>query len=82
MANAPESVRAQQRGRTGYLSLLLPRNTSADDAPALLRQLVAEALTDSGEQLARIEIVTNQRSEQGLMKRWFVEYETTPPAGP
>jgi hypothetical protein len=80
MTNSPESVRSLQRGRTGYLSLLLPRNAPADDVPALLRQLVAEALTDSGEQLARIEIVTNQRSEQGPMKRWFVEYETAPPS--
>ena len=80
MTNTPESVRSLQRGRTGYLSLLLPRNAAADDVPALLRQLVAEALTDSGEQLAHIAVVTNQRSEQGPMKRWFVEYETAPAA--
>jgi hypothetical protein len=80
MTNSPESVLSLQRGRIGYLALLLPRNAAAEDVPALLRQLVAEALTASGEQLARIEIVTKQRSAQGPMKRWFVEYETAPPS--
>jgi hypothetical protein len=76
MMNAPEFVHALQRGRTGYLSLLLPRDTAADDVPELLAQLVAEGLTESGERLASLEIITNQRSEQGPMKRWFVEYVT------
>jgi hypothetical protein len=71
-------MRSTSDGRTGYLSLLLPKDTPRDAAPELLRQLVAKALTDSGEWLARIEIVTTERSQQGPMKRWFVEYETAP----
>jgi hypothetical protein len=78
MTNAPQSVRSRQRGRTGYLALLLPWTTPADDVPALLGQLVARALEESGEFVASIEIITSQRSEQGPMKRWFVEYETAP----
>lgn len=77
--NSPESVRSLPRGRIGYLSLVLPRSTPVDDVPALLHQLVAEALADSDEHLARVEVVTNQRAEQGPTKRRFVEYETAPP---
>jgi DNA-binding transcriptional LysR family regulator len=73
-----ESVQSLQRGRTGYLALLLPRSTADADVPGLLRQLVAEALADSGEQVARVDVVTNQRSDRGPMKRWFVEYVTAP----
>jgi hypothetical protein len=78
MTNSPQPVRSRQRGRTGYLSLQLPRDTADNDVPVLLGQLVTEELTEFGEQLASLEIITNQRSEQGPMKRWFVEYVTAP----
>jgi hypothetical protein len=69
---------APLNGRIGYLSLTLPQNTSADRVPALLRQLVVDALVGSGESLSRLEIVTCERSQMKPMKRWFVEYETGP----
>ncbi|MCW2514491.1 MAG: hypothetical protein JWR11_3533 [Mycobacterium sp.] len=72
--------RPRSTGRIGFLSLLLPGDTSADDAPALLRRLVVSSLAKSGESLARLKIDAGARSRQGPMERWFVEYETVAPA--
>jgi hypothetical protein len=78
MTSSAQPADTQSRGRTGYLSLHLPQNTSAHDVPELLRQLVIDALVSSGESLTRMEIVTSERSQFKPMKRWFVEYETGP----
>jgi hypothetical protein len=80
MTSTAQPTHRPSRGRTGYLSLLLPQNTSADRVPGLLRQLVIDALVGSGESLSRLEIVTCERSQLRPMKRWFVEYETGPPS--
>ncbi len=80
MTGSAQPANGPSNGRTGYLSLQLPQNTSADLVPALLRQLVIDALAGSGESLVRLHIVTSERSQQKPMKRWFVEYETGPPS--
>jgi hypothetical protein len=78
MTSSAQFANEPSNGRTGYLSLQLPQDTSPDDVPALLRQLVIDALADSGESLVRLQIVTCERSQRKPVKRWFVEYETGP----
>lgn len=56
-----------------------PEQASARAVPGLLRQLVIDALGGTGESLARLEIVTHERSPLKPTKRWVVEYETGPP---
>jgi hypothetical protein len=80
MTSSAQPANVPSHGRTGYLALPLPQNTSADRVPALLRQLVIDALVGSGESLSRLEIVTSDRSRLKPTKRWFVEYETGPPS--
>lgn len=79
MTSSAQSVNMPSNGRTGFLSLHLPQKTPAGAVPGLLRQLVIDALASSGESLARLEIVTSERSQLRATKRWFVEYETGPP---
>jgi hypothetical protein len=79
MTASDDAVHPAPGFRTGYLSLLLPAASPDEDVPALIRQLVIEALAASGEWPARIDIVTKQRTQRGPMKRWFVEYATGPP---
>jgi len=64
--------------RIGYLSVLLPADTSQKRVRSMLRQKVIEALEATGEWPSRITIVTNTRQVSGSMTRWFVEYETGP----
>lgn len=80
MTSSAQPANVPTDGRIGYLSLHLPQNTYAKDAPALLRQLVIDALVGSGESLARLEIVMSERSQLKPTKRWFVEYETGAPS--
>ena len=54
MTSSAQPTHRPSRGRTGYLSLLLPQNTSADRVPGLLRQLVIDALVGSVVELARL----------------------------
>ena len=64
--------------RIGYLSVLLPADTSQKRVRSMLRQKVIEALEATSEWPSRITIVTNTRQVSGSMTRWFVEYETGP----
>ncbi|MBV8347130.1 MAG: hypothetical protein JOZ49_06210, partial [Mycolicibacterium sp.] len=64
--------------RIGYLSVLLPADTSQTRVRSMLRQKVIEALEATGEWRSRITIVTSQRQVSGSMTRWLVEYETGP----
>jgi hypothetical protein len=66
--------------RFGYLSLLLPEDIAPDAVPTLIRRRVADALTASAETVAEITVVTSRRMPDIGMRRWFVEYETGPPA--
>jgi hypothetical protein len=78
MTTSAEAVQPAPPLRTGYLSLLLPAASPEKDVPTLIRRRVIEALAASGERPTRIEVITNQRTQQGPMKRWFVEYATGP----
>jgi hypothetical protein len=62
----------------GYLSVLLPADTSETQVRSMLRQKVIEALQPTGEWPSRMTVVTSQRQVSGSMTRWFVEYETGP----
>jgi hypothetical protein len=62
----------------GYLSVLLPADTSETQVRSMLRQKVIEAFESTSEWPSRITIVTSQRQVSGSMTRWFVEYETGP----
>jgi len=64
--------------RIGYLSVLLPADTSQKRVRSMLRQKVIEALEATGEWPSRITIVTSTRQVSGSMTRWFIEYETGP----
>ena len=64
--------------RIGYLSVLLPADTSETHVRSMLRQKVIEAFESTSEWPSRITIVTSQRQVSGSMTRWFVEYETGP----
>jgi len=64
--------------RIGYLSVLLPADTSQTRVRSMLRQKVIEALEAAGEWPSRITIVTSTRQVSGSMTRWLVEYETGP----
>jgi hypothetical protein len=64
--------------RIGYLSVLLPADTSGTQVRSMLRQKVIEAFESTSEWPSRITIVTSQRQVSGSMTRWFVEYETGP----
>jgi hypothetical protein len=64
--------------RCGYMSVLLPAGTPDEQLLPFIRQRVTDALVATGEWPVRIEIVPRQRQQDGVMKRWFVEYETGP----
>ncbi len=63
--------------RTGCLSVLLPISTPEHKLRSLVRRIVVDALAAAGEWPIRVKIVSGQPGE-GVMKRWFVEYETGP----
>jgi hypothetical protein len=70
MTASAEAVHPVPRFRTGYLSLLLPAASPERDVAALIRRLVIEALAASGDWPARIDVITNKRTQPAAGAEW------------